>query len=120
MKGRSNIVAGIHHLKMAFDHFEDFGREHPGTKGSRLFEGYNNRLKWIMNDLATHPLLPEDVRNGVKEEVNSDVFAIPAIAEKISLLSPANRESLEEALDLLLSGEEITISTLQENQNVKK
>lgn len=104
MKG-SNIVSAIHHLKLAQEHFEDFIREHNESNGARLFRNYCNKIKWILTDLITHPFLPEEVRQGIKQEVNSDVLAIPAINEKIALLNPRQREALETAIDQMLTGE---------------
>jgi FixJ family two-component response regulator len=53
--------------------------------------------------MITHPQLPDVVREGIKREINSDIFAIPAIHEKIALLNPKHREVLEEFIDELLS-----------------
>jgi hypothetical protein len=52
--------------------------------------------------MITHPQLPDVVREGIKREINSDIFAIPAIHEKIALLNPKHREVLEEFIDELL------------------
>ncbi|HEY8690548.1 MAG TPA: hypothetical protein VIM07_15030 [Chitinophagaceae bacterium] len=103
MKG-SNIVSAVHHLKLAQEHFEDFVREHEGSKGAKLFRNYSSKIKWIHTDLITHPFLPESVRLGIKQEVNSDVLAIPAINEKIALLNPTQREAIETAIDQILDG----------------
>ncbi len=109
MKGSGNIVSAIHHLRMATDHFGSFVREHPGSKGSRLFETYKKRIAWIVTDLMTNFDLPSPAREGVKREWNSDAFAVPAIAEKAALLHPDQRELVETIMDLLLKGEEIKI-----------
>jgi len=103
MKG-SNIVSAVHHLKLAQEHFEDFIREHADSKGAKLFRSYSHKIKWIHTDLTTHPFLPEEVREGIKQEVNSDVLAIPAINEKIALLNPTQREAIETAIDQILEG----------------
>lgn len=100
----SNIVSAIHHLKLAQEHFEDFIREHSESKGARLFTNYCNKIRWIHTDLITHPFLPESVRQGIKQEVNSDVLALPAINEKIALLNPVQREAIETAIDEILEG----------------
>lgn len=50
----------------------------------------------------------EQVRQGAKEDWESDSYAIPAINEKITLLSPQKRELAELFIDALLRGEEIT------------
>ena len=100
----ANIVSAIQHLKLAQEYFEDFIREHNGSKGAKLFENYIRKIKWIHTDMITHPLLPETVRQGIKQEVNSDVLAIPAINEKIALLNPGQREAIEAAIDQILDG----------------
>lgn len=109
MKGGSNIISGINCLKQAYEHFSSFQREHPGTKGALLFSAYNRKIDWIYNDLITHPMLSDDVREGVKNEWNGDSFIIDAIAEQAALLSPQQREWLERVIELLLQGETIEI-----------
>lgn len=108
MKG-SNIVSAIHHLRMAEEHYEDFIREFPGSMGTRLFKSYIVKIKWIYNDIISHPYITQDVRDGIKEEIKSDVFAVPAINDKIALLNPSQREMIEETIDAMLSGEDVKI-----------
>ena len=107
MKGTANIIAGIHCMKQAFEHFASFQREHPNTKGDKLFKQYNSKLEWIYTDLKTHPFLTDEVRQGITNEWESDVFAIPAIAEQVSLLNPQQRELVETIVESMLNGEEI-------------
>lgn len=109
MKGGSNIVSGVHCLKQAHDHFTSFQLDHQGSKGAALAKGYNQRIAWIVRDLLTHPFLTQPVRDGIKAEWNSDVWAVPAIAEKVALLSPDQRDNVERLVDALLNGEEIKI-----------
>lgn len=113
MKG-SNVVSSVHHLKMAKEHFEDFRREFPEAMGSRLFKTYIDRIDWIFRDLLAYPHLNDKVREGFKAEIESDVFAVPAISEKVALLNPAQREMIEVTIDAMLSGVEIKISDISE------
>ena len=108
MKG-SNIVSAIHHLRMAEEHYDDFIREFPGSMGTRLFKSYIAKIKWIYNDIITHPYITKDVRDGIKDEIQSDVFAVPAINDKIALLNPSQREIIEETIDAMLAGESVKI-----------
>lgn len=110
----SNVVSSVHHLKMAKEHFEDFRREFPEAMGSRLFKTYIDRIDWIFRDLLAYPHLTEKVREGFKAEIESDVFAVPAISEKVALLNPAQREMIEVTIDAMLSGVEIKISDISE------
>ena len=109
MKAASNIVSGILSIKQAYDHFEVFGLEHPDSKGSKLFSHYGRKLHWIYSDMQTNPLLPEEVRQGIKKEWESDSFIVPAISEKSALLKPEQREMIEMIIDAMLCGEEINI-----------
>ena len=108
MKG-SNIVSAIHCLKMSQEYFADFIREFPDSEGSRLFYKYQKRIDWIISDFLTHPFFDEDVRDGIREEIKSDVFTVPAITEKVSLLRPEQREMIELIIDAALNGEEFNI-----------
>ena len=114
MSHQSNIVSGIHNLKLALEYFEDFQRSHSGTKGANLFKDYCRRINWMLKDLVTHPSLPEEVRQGIKDEINSDLFTVPAIAEKVALLKPESREAIEELIDTILAGAEVTVETTRE------
>lgn len=109
MKGGSNIIGSVHALKQAHDHLTSFRLEHPGTKGAALATGYCTRIQFIVTDLLTHPFLPQVVRDGIRAEWESDAWAVPAIAEKVALLSPDQRESLERLVEALLSGEKIKV-----------
>jgi len=116
MKAASNIVSGILSIKQAYDHFEVFGLQHPDSKGQKLFSNYANKLHWIYKDMLTNPLLPEEVRQGIKKEWESDSFIVPAITEKSALLKPEQREMIEMVIDAMLCGEEINII---DNQEIK-
>ena len=107
MKGGSDIVSAIHSIKQAHDHYTSFVLEHPGSKGAQLVQSYQKRLEWIIKDLITHPFLTDEVRAGIKKEWESDVFAVPAINEKIPLLQPEQRNLIENLVDAMLRGEEI-------------
>lgn len=113
MKG-SNIISAIHHLRMAEEHYEDFIREFPESIGTRLFKSYITKIKWIYSDIISHPYITQDVRKGIKEEIKSDVFAIPAINDKIALLNPSQREMIEETIDAMLAGQNVKIIDTKE------
>lgn len=114
MKGGSNIISGVHSIRQAKEHFDSFQREHPSTKGAVLFGGYSKKLDWIVKDLVTHPLLTDEIREGVKQEWESDVFSVPAINEKVALLNPEQRELIEEIIDQMISGQEVIIRDISE------
>ena len=43
----SNIVSAVHNIRIAKEQFLDFIREHPASKGSKLFEQLLLRLMTI-------------------------------------------------------------------------
>jgi len=110
----ANIISAIQNLIMAKEQFEDFCRQFPETKGEKLFKTYSNKISWIFKDIVTHPFLTEEVRAGIKKEINSDVFAIPAILEKVALLTPEQRDMIEATLDAMINGEEVKIVDINE------
>jgi len=114
IKRGANIINAIQNLKMAQEQFLDFTRQYPNSAGSRLFKKYADKIDWICSDIITHPFLTNDIRDGIKNEINSDVFAVPAIIEKIALLNPDQRELIEDTLDAILSGEEVKIVDIKE------
>ena len=109
MSSRPSIVGGIQSLRVAKDYFEDFQRDEPNSKGAKLFSHYIKKIDWVFNDIITNPAFDEDVRQGIKKELNSDLFVVPAIQEKVSLLDPDKREFIETLIDAMLKGEEIKI-----------
>jgi hypothetical protein len=110
----ANIVSAIQHLKMAKEHYLDFIRQYPDSSGDRLFNTHINKINWIFRDTITHPQISDKVRDGIRKEIASDVFAVPAINEKVALLSPEQRELIEETIDALLSGTEVKIVDIKD------
>lgn len=109
---QSNIISAIHHLKMAKEHFQDLQREMPNSFGEKIGKKYEQKVDWIYTDFISCHLFPKEVREGCRKEWKSDVFAIPAIAEKIALLQPEFRELIESVIDAKLNGEEILIQDI--------
>jgi hypothetical protein len=110
----ANIIGAIQNLKMAQEQFQDFCRQFPNSQGGRLFKTYVSKIDWIFKDIITHPFLTDEVRLGIKKEIESDVFAVPAILEKIALLKPEQREIIEDVIDAYISGETIKIVDINE------
>lgn len=105
MKQRSSIASAIQHLRIAQMYLDSWMLDHPGTKGVPLFRQFIKKIEWMFDQIVTHPFLPGPVRASAQHEIQSDVLAVPAIAEKIALLKPEQRELLEDAIDKVLAGE---------------
>jgi len=106
---RSSIVQAIQHIKLSREFMSDFIREAPNTRGAVVFSGYHTKLQWILRDILTYPHFPDDVRLGIKHEIESDAFAVEAIHDKIPLLNPEQREMLEGLVEDMLAGKTIEI-----------
>jgi hypothetical protein len=106
---RSSIVQAIQHLKISDEFMNDFIRQAPSTRGSLVFSGYSNKLQWILRDILTYPHFPNEVRKGIKAEIESDAFAVEAIHDKIPLLNPEQRAMLEELVEDMVAGKTIEI-----------
>ena len=114
----ANIINAIQNLKMAQEQFEDFCRQYPNSQGSRMFKKYSDKIEWIFGDIITNPFLTEEVRIGIKNEIKSDVFAVPAIMEKVALLTPDQREIIEDVLEAYISGETVKILDINDIKDV--
>lgn len=115
-KGQIALANGLMHLRIAQMNFQSFALDHPDTKGAKLFNGYNNRINWILNDMVTNPMLPQSVRDGIKNDIQSDVLVLPSIAEKVTLLTEENRLAIETLIDSMIAGEIITVETKEKEQ----
>ena len=111
MRG-SSAISMIHHLRLAKDYSEDFIRQHPESRGALKFIEYRRRMQWILNDIITYPHFREEVREGMKREMESDPFSYQSLVEKIALLSPDQREGLEDVVQMLLNNETIKVEKI--------
>lgn len=102
---KSNVILAVQSLRMAEEFMQDFVREFPNSRGAHIFKGYSKRVNWILTDIITYPFFGDEVRQGMRDELKSDVMALPAIFEKIPLLNPEQRDALESLVDGILGGE---------------
>lgn len=109
MKGVTDIISAIHNLNIAKAHLESYCREYPGTKGASLSAAYIKKIDWIFKDIITYPQFPKSVVDGIKLEINSDAFTVPAIVDKIARLTPEQREAVEAVIDSVASGSSLTV-----------
>lgn len=115
MKSAGQFIDMIHNVKCAWEHLHSFMRDAPGTNGEKLAKVYIKKLEWIYNDMVTYPHFPRVVIDGIKKEWESDTFANSAIVEKVAMLTPAQKEAIENIIDKVLKGE--TIITQYDEQD---
>lgn len=114
MRGESDIVSGLQAMKRAYDHWNSFVRERPGSLAERVFGGYCKKLNWIANDMITGLHFPDIIRDGIRKEWNADAFTTMAISEKAALLPPDQREVIETIIERLITGEKLRIELKSE------
>lgn len=106
----SSIMSAIHHLKIAKEFMDDFVRSHePHQRGTVKFVEYSRKINWILSDMATYPHFRQEVRDAMIIELKSDPFAFMSIMEKVALLNPDQRQTLEEVAEMVLKGEPIKV-----------
>lgn len=106
---RSSVVQAIQHVKIADEFMNDFIRTAPTTRGAVIFGQYSRKLRWILNDIITYPHFDDDVRKGIKVEIESDAFSVGAIKDLIPLLNPEQREMIEALIEDILKGKTIEV-----------
>ncbi len=111
MKGSSAITM-IHHLRMAKEYCDDFMRQHPNTRGAVKFQDYQKKFDWVLKDILTYPHFRDEVRDGIRAEMQSDPFSYQSLVEKFALLTPEHRENLEDVVDMLLNNETIKVEKI--------
>jgi hypothetical protein len=109
MNKGADIVSSIQHLKMADEHMSSFIRDMPGTVIARLFKNYRSKIDWMLTDIRSNPQFPQVIRDGIRKEINSDVFQTLAINEKFALLPIEQRDAVELLIDKILEGEELRV-----------
>lgn len=117
MKGVSQLIDYVHHLRCAYEYMQGFRRDKPGTNAERIGNKYAEKVEWLYKDLVTNPIFPEQIRNGLRLEWESDTFAIDAIREKIALLLPEHRAAVEAVIESIIKGEKLEIVINETNRN---
>jgi hypothetical protein len=98
---------------------QDFIRSAPNTRGAVIFKDYSRRLQWILRDIITYPYFDDEVRKGIKAEIESDSFSVEAIHDKIPLLNPEQRIMLEELVEDMIAGKTIEIKIISKEHIVE-
>lgn len=109
MSKNASIITTFNYLKLANEYFKDFVRENKGGAGEKIINNYIKKIDWIYKDFITFPDFTDEIRDGLRAEWESDCLLIPAINEKIELLNPSQRETIELIIDAMINGEEIVV-----------
>ncbi len=105
---KSSIISTIQHIRIAIEFAQDVQRN-PNSRAAKSFNIYENRLQWILKDFKTNPLFPSEVREGISQEYQSDIFALEGLKEKIPLIPAQHRSDLEDVVEAILQGKTIKI-----------
>jgi hypothetical protein len=105
----SEVIKFLHHLQRGKLNLEVFLIGCKNDRAKRKFSQYINKIDWIIKDLKTEPGITRELSDAIDLEFNSDVFLIDAVNEKLLLLTPYERDILENILDEIIKGEQIKI-----------
>lgn len=105
---KSSIISTIQHLKIAIEYCQDIQRN-KGSRAAEQFKAYENRIRWIIRDFATNPLFTDQIRDGLRKELQTDPFVLEAIRQKLSLIPSDYRLDFEESIDAILEGKKVKI-----------
>lgn len=111
---KNSAISAIHHLRMAKEFYLDFIRQYKGSIGANIFKNYIKKIDFIFTDIKSNIHFNQSIRDGIRKELECDIFQIPAINEKISILTPNQRELIEATIDAMLAGEEIQIVDIKD------
>ena len=112
---RSSVVQSIQNLKLSLEFMNDFIRTAPNSKGAVLFKTYITKIEWIFKDILTYPHFSDEVRKGIRAEIESDAFSVIAINEKIPLLNAEQRQVVEELIESILKGQKLEVNIKNDN-----
>lgn len=111
IKAASHVLKFIHYLRFAKDIAISYSLDYPDNVFTPLFKLSTVKIDWAYNQFLTHHLITTKVPNVVdmiKEKWESDQTAELAVTEKISLLNEEQLNTLDELLELILSGKNFT------------
>lgn len=103
------ILKFIHNLNKAKLNLEVFLLGDVNDRAKRKFSQYVKKIDFIITDLKTEPAVSQELREAIDLEYKSDAYCVEAIMEKVLMLTPDERDILENIVDAVIKGEEINI-----------
>ena len=109
MKGTDLIVSGFQDLRRAAIKFGVAAIELNTSKSKYIFNMYQQRCLWIVNDFVTNPIWPNVLRDTMRRDFASDELTTESITAKLDLLPPERREELDVLVDKWISEYKIKV-----------
>ena len=104
-KDTYSLAKGIHHINIAKQYFEDVKMGCTGEM-KNTFNSYINKCEWILSNMFDK--LDLEKRKIYKQEL-SDSLGIDAINDQLMMLEIDQRVKVEELLEAIINGKEVTI-----------
>ena len=98
-----------HYLKLAQAYFDDVVNEHPNKVAGSVAKRASERITWQIRDFKTDPRLPTYASEDFAEELGTDILSIETIAWKLLNCTTEQRNVLENVLDDLIAGVQVTV-----------
>lgn len=109
----SDFVNAVINIAKARDYMLSFMRDHPSSKLGRNCRVWLGKINWLEADIVSSPAFDDQTRLALKYELNSDVFTMDAIMEKIAHLTPDQRLQIERVVELVAEGNALKIEIIE-------
>lgn len=97
---KHSLTQGIYNLKLSIEMMDDYRRD--CTQFEKHQAGmWVEKLKMVLNSVY-NAMTPKSKALFEREITGNDIFVYPSIAEKLLMLSPEQRELIEQKCDELL------------------
>jgi flagellin-specific chaperone FliS len=100
-----SVAKALHHISIAQQYFEDV-RLGSSLDVKMIFNQYIQKCQWIISNLKDR--LSAENREILAKELE-DSLSVDAIADKVILLDNKKRAFVEDLIDSIIRGEEVTI-----------
>jgi len=109
----SSLLLGFQHMKKSIEFLMTLSASYEkSSRGRALIETYIAKLKWCMRDFLSTPQFSQEIRDALRNELNSDPFVVDDLMTKMALIPANQKEMIEKILDMIIDGEEIKIADL--------
>ena len=90
-------------------HLNSFVKDYGRTPLGRAAKEWAKRAEWIEFSMLTCSVWDKETRDAVREELTTDPYTTDAIIEHISIMTPEQRQQLEQVVNAIRSGETLNV-----------
>lgn len=109
----SDFVHAVISIAKARDYMLSFMRDHSNSKLGKNCRVWLGKINWLEADIITSPAFDDQSRLALKHELNSDVFTMDAIIDKVAHLNPEQRLQIEQVVEMVAAGNTVKIEIVE-------